>query len=253
VLEEEGNLAAGLYVVADGMGGHQSGEVASSIAARTVGSMVNSALLGPLASGDPVAADPRTCSGLLRQAVLEANRRISDLAQERHSDLGTTLVAALITGNLLTIANVGDSRAYLWRNRQLRVITRDHSLVAQLVAAGQLAPEEMYTHPRRNEIYRALGDPGLTAEEVDLFTDRLQPGDGLLLCSDGLWDFVRDPLIAQLLSRCEDKDPQTICEALVAEANEHGGEDNISVIFVRLTAGGRSDEARSNTSWHIMS
>ncbi len=253
VLEEEGNLAAGLYVVADGMGGHQSGEVASSIAARTVGSMVNSALLGPLASGDPVAADPRTCSGLLRQAVLEANRRISDLAQERHSDLGTTLVAALITGNLLTIANVGDSRAYLWRNRQLRVITRDHSLVAQLVATGQLAPEEIYTHPRRNEIYRALGDPRLTAEEIDLFTDRLQPGDGLLLCSDGLWDFVRDPLIAQLLSKCEDEDPQTICEALVAEANEHGGEDNISVIFVRLTAGGRSDEARSNASWHIMS
>src|SRR5438045_9007144 len=105
-------MPVGSYVVADGMGGHQSGEVSSSIAARTVGAMVNSSLVGPLVGGDPVARDPNTCAGLLQQAVLEANRRISDLARERHSELGTTTVAALLIGNQLTVANVGDSRAY---------------------------------------------------------------------------------------------------------------------------------------------
>ena len=158
IMEHEGNLPVGLYVVSDGMGGHQSGEVASSIAARTVGALVNSSLIGPLVSGDPVARDPNTCAHLLRQAVLEANRRISDLARERHSDLGTTTVAGLLIGNQLTVVNVGDSRAYLYRDGQLTVLTRDHSLVMQLVMAGQIALEDIYTHPRRNEIYRALGD-----------------------------------------------------------------------------------------------
>jgi protein phosphatase len=195
--------------------------------------MVNSSLIGPLVSGDPVARDPNTCAGLIQQAVLEANRRISDLARERHSDLGTTVVAALLIGNQLTVANVGDSRAYLVRDGQVSVLTRDHSLVMQLVQAGQIAPEDIYTHPRRNEIYRALGDSRLTDGEVDIYRVRLRPGDGLLLCSDGLWDFVRDPEIASLVAE-EDGDPQTLSNALVARANMRGGEDNISVIFARL-------------------
>jgi PPM family protein phosphatase len=232
VLEHEGNLPVGLYVVADGMGGHQSGEVASSIAARTIGAMVNSSLIGPLVSGDPVARDVNTCSQLLQHAVLEANRRINDLARERHSDLGTTVVAAILIGNQLTVVNVGDSRAYMIHEDALQVITRDHSLVMQLVAAGQIRIDDIYTHPRRNEIYRALGDPRLTEAEIDIFTQRLRPGDGLLLCSDGLWDFVRDPDIAAHLTA--DTDPQTIANALVDRANMQGGEDNISVINVRV-------------------
>ncbi|HET9493793.1 MAG TPA: protein phosphatase 2C domain-containing protein [Chloroflexia bacterium] len=233
VLEHEGYLPVALYVVADGMGGHQSGEVASSIAARTVGAMVNSSLLGPLVAGDPVARDPDTCARLLQSAVLEANRRITDLARERHSDLGTTVVAALLIGNQVTIANVGDSRAYLWHNGELQVITRDHSLVMQLVTAGQLSLDEIYTHPRRNEIYRALGDSRLTEEEIDIYALRLRPGDGLLLCSDGLWDFVRDPDIAAVLA-APAADPQTVAFTLVDRANLNGGEDNISVIFARV-------------------
>lgn len=236
VLEHEGNLPVGLYVVADGMGGHQSGEVASSIAARTIGSIVNSSLLGPLVSGDPVARDPNTCAALLQQAVLEANRRIADLARERHSDLGTTVVAALLIGNQLTIANVGDSRAYLVRDGRATVLTRDHSLVMQLVMAGQIALEDIYTHPRRNEIYRALGDARLSEDEVDIYRFRLRPGDELLLCSDGLWDFVRDPDISSVVGQ-DDMNPQAQAQTLVSKANSKGGEDNISVIVARLLQG----------------
>jgi protein phosphatase len=235
VLEHEGNLPVALYVIADGMGGHQSGEVASSISIRTIGAVVNSSLLGPLVSGDPVARDANTCGHLLQQAVLEANRRITELARERHSDLGTTTVVALLIGNQLTVANVGDSRAYIWHDNTLQVLTRDHSLVMQLVMAGQIKPDDIYTHPRRNEIYRALGDSRLTEGEIDVYSQRLRPGDGLLLCSDGLWDFVRDPIIASILAA--PSDPQTISQALIDQANANGGEDNISVVFTRVMAG----------------
>jgi serine/threonine protein phosphatase PrpC len=240
VLEHEGGVPVGLYVVADGMGGHQSGEVASSIAVRTIVAVVNSSLIGPMLAGDPVACDPNTCMSLLRQAVMEANRRISDLARERHSDLGTTAVAAILVGNQLCVANVGDSRAYFWHEGQLTPITRDHSLVAQLVAAGQIKPEDIYTHPRRNEIYRALGEARLVDTDVDVFTRRLQPGDGLLVCSDGLWDFVRDPDINAAINA--GTEPQAICHTLIDLANKGGGEDNISAIFVKVVSAKRSKE-----------
>ncbi|HEX8596918.1 MAG TPA: PP2C family serine/threonine-protein phosphatase [Chloroflexia bacterium] len=240
VLEHEGGLPVGLYVVADGMGGHQSGEVASSIAVRTIVAVVNSSLIGPMLAGDPVACDPNTCMSLLRQAIMEANRRISDLARERHSDLGTTAVAAILVGNQLCVANVGDSRAYFWQEGQLTPITRDHSLVAQLVAAGQIKPDDIYTHPRRNEIYRALGESRLVDTDVDVFTRRLQPGDGLLVCSDGLWDFVRDPNIAATINT--GAEPQSICHTLIDLANQGGGEDNISAIYVRVVSAKRSQE-----------
>ena len=174
--------------------------------------------------------------GLLREAVMEANRRISNLARERHSDLGTTVTAALVVGNQVSVANLGDSRTYLWHNGQLSSITRDHSLVAQLLAAGQITPEEVYTHPRRNEIYRALGDQRLTESDVDVYSGRLQPGDGLLLCSDGLWDFVRDAAIANIIASYDIRGTQAVCNALIEEANTQGGEDNISVIFVQVTS-----------------
>jgi PPM family protein phosphatase len=207
VLEQDGHLPVALYVIADGMGGHESGEVASSIAVRTIGSIVNSALIAPMVAGETVARDASTCGGLLRQAVIEANRRINNLAQDRHSDLGTTIVAALLVGGQVSVANVGDSRAYVWQGGQLSPLTRDHSLVAQLVTAGQIAPDDIYTHPRRNEIYRALGDARLSEAEVDVFSHQLKPGDGVLLCSDGLWDFVRDPAIAAIVAEHQNADP----------------------------------------------
>lgn len=234
VLEQDGHLPVGLYVIADGMGGHENGEVASSIAVRTIGAIVNSALIGPLVAGETVARDVTSCGGLLRQAVIEANRRIANLAQDRHSDLGTTVVAAIVIGGQVSVANVGDSRAYIWHAGQATPLTHDHSLVAQLVAAGQIEADDIYTHPRRNEIYRALGDARLTESEVDLFSHHLQPGDGLLLCSDGLWDFVRDPAITDIMAEHQNTDPQSTCNALVEQANIGGGEDNISVVFVRV-------------------
>ncbi len=203
-------------------------------AIRTIGAVVNSSLITPLVAGDPVSTNPASLGALLQNAVIEANRRIHELAQERHSDLGTTVTVALVVGSQLTVANVGDSRTYLARDGQLAVITRDHSLVAQLVSSGQLAPEDLYTHPRRNEIYRALGDPHLTSAEVDTFSHRLQPGDGVLLCSDGLWDFVRDPVINAIITGPEGQNPQSTCQALIDRANAMGGEDNISTIFVRM-------------------
>jgi serine/threonine protein phosphatase PrpC len=123
----------------------------------------------------------------------------------------------------------------MWHDEGLQVITRDHSLVMQLVMAGQIKPEDIYTHPRRNEIYRALGDPRLTEDEIDVYNQRLRPGDGLMLCSDGLWDFVRDPDISAILAT-PGADPQTLATALVAQANVNGGEDNISVVFARVMA-----------------
>ena len=238
VLEHEKSLPVGLYVIADGMGGHENGEVASSVAVRTIGGLVNSSLIGPLLAGESVPRDPTTCGALLRQAVLEANLRITTLAGERNSDLGTTLVAALVVGNHVTLVNVGDSRAYSWHEGELTPITQDHSLVAQLVATGQISPEEIYTHPRRNEIFRALGDARLTEEEVDVYHHHLQPGGGLLLCSDGLWDFVRDATIAGTLAAAGREPPQAICETLISQANSQGGEDNISAIFVMVSARG---------------
>ncbi|HUP28435.1 MAG TPA: protein phosphatase, partial [Chloroflexia bacterium] len=100
----------------------------------------------------------------------------------------------------------------------------------------QISPEELYTHPRRNEIYRALGDPRLSEPEVDVFTHRLQPGDALLVCSDGLWDFVRDATIAGTLQSSEQDEPFDVCQKLINLANDQGGEDNISAIFVRFVA-----------------
>jgi protein phosphatase len=168
----------------------------------------------------------------LREAVEHSSEVIVRYGRE-HSDargLGSTLTAALIIDGQAYIANVGDSRTYLLRDDMLQRITRDHSLVARLVEAGQIEPEEVYDHPNRNLIYRSLG-AGKADVEVDVFTEALRPGDVLLLCSDGLWEMVRDPELERVL--LEERDLERACELLVQRANENGGEDNITAVLVR--------------------
>ena len=168
----------------------------------------------------------------LREAVEHSSEVIVRYGRE-HSDakgLGSTLTAALVIDGQAYIANVGDSRTYLLRDDMLQRITRDHSLVARLVEAGQIEPEEVYDHPNRNLIYRSLG-AGKADVEVDVFTEALRPGDVLLLCSDGLWEMVRDPELERVL--LEVRDLERACELLVQRANENGGEDNITAVLVR--------------------
>lgn len=144
--------------------------------------------------------------------------------------LGATVTAALVIEGQALVANVGDSRTCLWRDGKLERITRDHSLVSRLVEAGQIQPDDVYDHPSRNLIYRSLG-AGNADVDVDIFTEALRPGDMLLLCSDGLWEMVRDPEISEILSSDDDVEAQ--CVRLVTVANENGGEDNITAVLVR--------------------
>ncbi len=208
----------GLYVVADGMGGHNAGEVASALAVTTV----RSGAKGGLSSGEQ-----------LRELVQQANSAIytASLDDSTQSGMGTTLTAvAVVPGDVLrvAVANVGDSRTYLWRQGHLRAITIDHSYVQELVNEGIITPEEARTHPRRNIVTRALGIDRSVA--VDVFTQELMNGDRLVLCSDGLIDEVADAEIARVLG--QHSDAQEAAEALVMVANTNGGRDNTTVVVV---------------------
>lgn len=240
---EKGN-ARGLFAVADGMGGHQAGEVASHLAVDTLLQELN----WFLQSDDADDTQPRTptlgativadstllhLQQRLMLAIEQANENIAAYARtnvEKAGNLGTTLTCALIQGDIAIIANIGDSRTYLLRDDKLQQLTEDHSYVAHLVREGQLAPEDVFTHPRRNVITRSLGHKKLDSE-VDKWTHRLFPGDQLLLCSDGLWEMVQgEAAISQILK--EAASPQIAVENLLAAANENGGADNIGVVVI---------------------
>jgi protein phosphatase len=144
--------------------------------------------------------------------------------------MGTTLTMALIAGDRAVIGNVGDSRTYIYRDGALRRVSKDHSLVMRLVDIGQITEDDIYTHPQRNAVLRSLGDkPEL---EVDLFSERLRPGDALFLCCDGQWEMTRDPHMAEIITQHDD--PQAACDALITAANAAGGEDNITSVLVRF-------------------
>ncbi|HUS15970.1 MAG TPA: protein phosphatase 2C domain-containing protein [Chloroflexia bacterium] len=230
-MEAAGYTPTGIYIVADGMGGHDSGEVASSIVVRTVPALLAEVLMGRI-TGEADGAHPSDHGRLLRDAVQEANQRIIALSRERGNDMGTTVTMALVVGNQATVANVGDSRTYLWRDGTLKPISQDHSLVARLIAAGQLTAEEGRHFDRRNEIYRALGDAHITNDEIDIFQVTLRPLDALLLCSDGMWEMVRDADMEKIM--LDSVDLHSAAQALVDAANRGGGEDNITVIIAQL-------------------
>jgi len=218
----------GLYAVADGMGGHEGGEIASRLAIEELAQTIVKRLFLPALTGETVL--PETPADLLREAIESINSRIFELQRATGSDLGTTLTAALVRDDMALIANVGDGRAYLWRDAQLAQITTDHSLVAQLVEAGALAPDEIYTHPDKNAIYRSLGHA--PEVEVDLFQQPLASGDRLILCCDGVWEMLRPDGIEEVLLL--EPDPQHACEEIVRRANLAGGEDNISSVIVQF-------------------
>ncbi len=168
----------------------------------------------------------------LRTAVEHSSRAIVDYgsAHREARGMGATVTTALVMDGQAFIANVGDSRTYLLRDGKLDRVTRDHSLVERLVEAGQIEPDDVYDHPSRNLIYRSLG-AGHAEVDVDIFVERLQPGDTLLLCSDGLWEMIRDPQLQKILT--EQEDVEKACESLIKIANENGGEDNITAVLVR--------------------
>src|SRR5437879_105181 len=145
--------------------------------------------------------------------------------------MGCTVTAALIQNDQAYIANVGDSRTYLLRNGDLKPITKDHSLVARLVEAKQIEPDDIYSHPQRNLIYRSLG-AGHKNVDPDVFHISLKSGDSLLLCSDGLWEMVRNKDLLKVLK--ENTDPQKVCDMLIDMANINGGEDNITAVLVQI-------------------
>ncbi len=219
----------GLYIVADGMGGHAAGEVASGLALRGAAELILSEYLPPNLNIE-ANYDEQQVRELVRRAALQANEYVIREAHARGNDMGSTLTMALVIGDRAIVANVGDSRTYLYREGKLRRISRDHSLVMRLVELGQIDDEDIYSHPQRNAVLRSLGDK--SDVEVDLFSERLHPGDALLLCSDGQWEMTRDPEMERLISKYDD--PQQVCQELIKAANQAGGEDNITAVLVRF-------------------
>jgi PPM family protein phosphatase len=266
---EDGDRA--LFIVADGMGGYKAGEVASKLAVDTISKALDSffkPIVDPIADQPTIklstpALDPdatmKLSPSITKEEKQQKTRKLPETPQSEHIEeqfktsveqankailqygekqssargLGCTLTAALIHNEKAYIANVGDSRTYLLRDNVLTPITRDHSLVARLVESKQIEPEDVYTHPQRNLIYRSLG-AGHKNIEVDIFHQTLRPGDTLLLCSDGLWEMVRDEDLRKALS--EMGSPQKICDTLIDMANANGGEDNITAVVVHISS-----------------
>lgn len=206
-----------LFAVADGMGGHAAGEVASEIAVRVLSEL----------------APERPDVEALGRAIEEANRAVIQAAREGRGrqGMGTTMTAAMLEGERLVIAQVGDSRAYLLHQGKLQQLTRDHSLMADMIEAGQLTPEEARTHPQRSVITRALGSDAHL--HPDIYEINVETGDRLLICSDGLSGMIFDDQIENTLRRVQD--PQRCASQLVNEAIAAGGHDNVTVIVADVT------------------
>jgi serine/threonine protein phosphatase PrpC len=215
----------GLYLVADGMGGHAGGEVASGqiveLFSRKAFENLMPSLIGEL---------DRDLPGWLRATVEAANRQVFNLRKTAGTDMGSTLVAAAMVGNHAYITHIGDSRAYMVNQYEIRQITVDHSLVARMIASHQITREEARHHPQRNVIYRTIGDkPNI---EVEIQRQILEVDEYLLLCSDGLSGLVNDDSMQRLILSAAT--PQEACDNLVKAANAAGGDDNISVILVKV-------------------
>ena len=264
-IESSENGDRGLFIVADGMGGYKAGEVASQIAIDTIRKVLDN-FFKPIVEQPTIQLDrssftqqgtkhdkgasdeassrktgrlpevsiTASIEEQLKSAIQQANTEIVRYGEKKSSarGLGSTVTAALVQNNQAYIANVGDSRTYILHDKKLLPVTRDHSLVARLVESGQIEPEEIYTHPQRNLIYRSLG-AGHKTVEVDVFQVELMTDDTLLLCSDCLWEMVRQQDLARILN--EQPSPEKACDMLINLANKNGGEDNITAVVVRVS------------------
>lgn len=219
----------GLYVCADGMGGVNAGEIASALSVDEVTSYIQNSLAN---LGEGVEDPASEIRNHLQQAVKNANTRVYETGRYNAelSGMGTTVTAALIFGQNVFVAHVGDSRCYLINREGIDKVSRDHSLVGRLVEIGQITPEQAAKHPQRNLIYRSLGTyPNV---EVDLYQRPMKIGDCLLLCSDGLTGHVADEELQEIVLAA--RDPHQAAQRLVNLANQRGGEDNITVILVQM-------------------
>lgn len=218
----------GFALLADGMGGHLAGEVASAMAVDKVAQhLMNSLHTGKARGKQEVVPD----SALLTDAIKAANRAIheSSIHRPEQAGMGTTIVAVTFRNNHLTVAHVGDSRLYRFRNGQLSQVTEDHSMVQELLRRGLITPEEARTSANKNLVTRALGvDPIV---EVDVREQPVENGDLYLLCSDGLNDVLTDEEIAAALASTDEL--ETVTRNLVSEVNARGGPDNVSIVLVR--------------------
>lgn len=213
-----------LAIVADGMGGHQAGDIASQIAIDTVQRELQDIHVG---------MKPDECEQRIADAVKKANREVLEIAsnQEQYQGMGTTIVVALVSEELIIIAHIGDSRAYKLDDEFMIQLTEDHSLVNELVKSGQISPEEANSHPRRNVLTRALGTDEQV--DVDIQLDTWKRDDLLMLCSDGLSSLLYDEQITDILRSEEELESKV--NRLVQSALKAGGDDNITVVLLANT------------------
>ena len=230
-ITDSGSKPAGLFIIADGMGGHVNGREASRSAIRALSDVVVPTLLRDV-SGSSAREEETLFVDMLKDGVHRANLSLYQQNRMIEGMMGTTVTSALIVGTTAYVANVGDSRTYLYRRSEgLQQVTRDHSVVARMVENGLITRDDVYTHPKRNQIYRCLGEHA--SVEMDTFVVPLQADDILLLCSDGLWEMLRDGELERLIAASAHS-PSLLCTQLVRAALSSGGADNISVVVVRL-------------------
>lgn len=227
----------GLFVVADGMDGNQAGEIASRLAVGRIREALAPLYLDPSDNIEEMLLRPgrlvETLNERLKLAVIDANETIFKYGKARReaNGLHSTVTFALVLRDYAFVVNVGNSRTYLLRNGQLRLVTKDHTEVAKLIDEGYLTPHQGHDHPQRHELTRVLGR---TFVEVDVFFLMLEPGDLLLLCTDGLWEMIRDEAeLTRILS--SSASVEIVCQQLIDTANEYGGEDNITAMVVRCS------------------
>lgn len=227
---QQGSQTLGLFVVADGMGGAAAGEVASKMVTQAMARYVLQNVFPQRVAEPPANLDYKT---IIKNAAEQANADVFKARSAARTDMGSTLVAALVVGNQAYLVNVGDARAYMIAPDRAEKITKDHSLVQAFVDRNEIGEDDVYTHPQRNFILRNVGDKATV--QADTFTQAFEPGQYLLLCSDGLWEMVYPKKrLHEIVTNAPSVNEA--CKQLIEAANAHGGDDNITVVLVKFEA-----------------